>query len=348
MSMIASTGSSPAIQVEELSKTYIVHEREPGTKAALKSLFSRRWRDVKAVDQISFDVAQGEIVGFLGPNGAGKTTTIKMLAGLLHPTAGRARVLGHVPFERDKSFLMQITLAMGRRNQLLWDVPAIESFEFFKAVYNVPAATYTEMLTELTDLMDLGPLLKKPVRNLSMGERMKCELAAALLHRPRLLLLDEPTIGLDLLAQSHFRTYIANYHRKYGATILLTSHYVGDVEALCPRVIFIDRSKLVYDGQLDRLVDQCLPYKVVTVALSQSSYDLSAYGEVIDRSGDRVTLHVAKNDLMHVTRALVAQVPMDDLNVSDPPLGDVIKHVFQHGLTDQRILTEPVRQFRRA
>jgi ABC-2 type transport system ATP-binding protein len=197
MTSLPSVATSPAIQVRGLSKVYTVHEREPGTKEAIKSLFRRRYKDIRAVDDISFDVAPGEIVGFLGPNGAGKTTTIKMLAGLLHPSQGEARVLGHVPFERDKSLLMQITLAMGRRNQLLWDVPAIESFEFFKAIYDVPQERYAEILKELTDLMDLAPLLKKPVRNLSLGERMKCELAAALLHRPRLLLLDEPTASLD-------------------------------------------------------------------------------------------------------------------------------------------------------
>lgn len=348
MSIATSTASVPAIQVRELKKVYKVHEREPGTKEAVKSLFKRQWRHITAVDEISFDVAPGEIVGFLGPNGAGKTTTIKMLAGLLYPTAGEAKVLGHTPFDRDKALLMQITLAMGRRNQLLWDVPAIESFDFFRAVYDVPRATYNETLNELIELMNLGPLLKKPVRNLSLGERMKCELAAALLHRPKLLLLDEPTIGLDLLAQGSFRSYIATYNQKYGATILLTSHYLGDVEALCPRVIFIDRAKLVYDGRLDRLAERCMPYKIVTVTLDNLPFDLGAYGQIVERSNGRVTLHVPKDDLLHVTQALVSRAPITDLNVSDPPLSDVVKHVFQHGLADQRLLTTPVRQWVRA
>lgn len=347
MSIGASVAAMPAIQVRQLSKIYTVHVREPGTMEAVKSLFKRRWQDIKAVDEISFDVATGEIVGFLGPNGAGKTTTIKMLAGLLHPTEGETRVQGHVPFRRERAFLMQITLAMGRRNQLLWDVPAVESFEFFKAVYDVPRPQYLETLKELTDLMDLGPLLKKPVRNLSLGERMKCELAAALLHRPKLLLLDEPTIGLDLLAQTYFRNYIAHYNKKYGATVLLTSHYVGDVEALCPRVVFIDRAKLVYDGRLDRLVEQCLPYKVINVMPKQPALDLSTYGQVIEQTADKVVLHVPKKECQRVMQALMTHVPLNDLNVSDPPLGDVIKHVFQHGLTDQSLKPQE-RQWRRA
>ncbi len=341
MSIAAASASVPAIQVRDLKKVYKVHEREPGTKEAVKSLFKRNFRHITAVDEISFDVAQGEIVGFLGPNGAGKTTTIKMLAGLLYPNGGEAKVLGYTPYEREKALLMQITLAMGRRNQLLWDVPAIESFDFFRAVYDVPRDRYKATLDELVDLMNLGPLLKKPVRNLSLGERMKCELAAALLHRPKLLLLDEPTIGLDLVAQSNFRSYVANYNKKYGATILLTSHYVGDVEALCPRVIFIDSAKLVYDGRLDRLAERCMPYKVVTVTTDQPRLDLAAYGEVVGQHDGRVTLHVAKDDLLPVAKALVSHAAVSDLNVSDPPLSDVIKHVFQHGLVNPRATPAP-------
>ncbi|MGD0783637.1 MAG: ATP-binding cassette domain-containing protein, partial [Candidatus Aminicenantales bacterium] len=238
------TTDRPSIRVRDLRKTYVVAQREAGARAALKSLVRRRKQEIAAVDGISFDVDPGEIVGFLGPNGAGKTTTLKMLSGLLHPTSGDVRVLDAVPWRREKAFLRQITLVMGQRNQLVWDIPAADSFELNRAIYRIPAADYRRRVDELTGLLDLGPLLNKPVRNLSLGERMKCEIAAALLHRPGMVFLDEPTIGLDITMQRRIRGFIAEYNRGTGATVLLTSHDMSDVEALCRRVIIIHRGRL--------------------------------------------------------------------------------------------------------
>src|SRR5512136_644365 len=265
---------SPTIHIRDLCKTFIVTEREAGVLAALQSLVHRQVEQVVAVDELSFDVGPGEIVGFLGPNGAGKTTTLKMLSGLLHPTSGEMSVLGYVPWKRDRDFLRQITLVMGQRNQLVWDIPAIDSFELNRAVYRVPSADFRKTLDELTALLDLGPLLKKPVRNLSLGERMKCEVAAALLHRPQVVFLDEPTIGLDVTMQRRIRAFLAEYNRRNGATILLTSHYMADVEALCKRVIVIHHGRLLYDGDLADLVQQFTAHKTIVVRLGDCEADL--------------------------------------------------------------------------
>jgi ABC-2 type transport system ATP-binding protein len=339
--------SAPIVSLRDLTKVYVVHEREAGTMAAIKSLVRRRFIDVLAVDHVSFDIQPGEIVGFLGPNGAGKTTTIKLMSGLLYPTSGHVSVLGHTPSKRKKAFLQQITLVMGRRGQLIWDVPAIESFDYFKAIYDVPEAQFRETRDELIALMDLEPILYKPVRNLSLGERMKCEMAASLLHRPQVLLLDEPTIGLDLIAQTRFREYIAKYNKRFGSTVLLTSHYVGDVEALCQRLIFIDKARIIYDGDAARLVDRFLPYKNVEVTVDDPACDLRMYGAVVSRDNGRIMLHVPRESLMQTTRALLANLRIKDLSISDPPMTDVIKHVYGGGLTD----TETVgagREWRRA
>ena len=256
---------SAVVCVHQLSKTYVVSEREAGLGAALKSLVHRKTRQVKAVDQISFEIRQGEVVGFLGPNGAGKTTTLKMLSGLLYPTQGEATVLGAVPSKRDAAYLRQITLVMGQRNQLIWDIPAADSFELSRAIYRIPRPIYRETFDELVELLDLGPLLSKPVRNLSLGERMKCEVAGALLHRPKVLFLDEPTIGLDVIAQRRIRAFLKEYNARHDATVLLTSHYMADVEALCKRVIIIHHGHLVYDGELARLGEQFIAYKTIII-----------------------------------------------------------------------------------
>ena len=320
--------TEPAIHLHELCKTYRVPEREPGMGAALKSLFHRRMQEVQAVDSLTFDLASGEIVGFLGPNGAGKTTTLKMLSGLLHPTGGEGRVLGAIPWKRERAFLRQITLVMGQRNQLVWDIPAADSFELNRVIYRIPAPDFRRTLDELTGLLELGPLLKKPVRNLSLGERMKCEIAAALLHRPQVVFLDEPTIGLDVTMQRRIRTFIAEYNRRYGATVLLTSHYMADVEALCKRVIIIHHGRLLFDGNLSDLVQQFTAYKTIVVTLEDCTADLHSYGEVLNCEDGRITLRVPKARTAHVTERLLADLPVIDLLVEDPPIEEVIDQVF--------------------
>ena len=318
----------PAITLQDLCKTYVVSEREAGVGAALKSLFHRRTQEIPAVDGLTFDLAPGEIVGFLGPNGAGKTTTLKMLSGLLHPTEGECRVLGYLPWKRERAFLRQITLVMGQRNQLVWDIPAADSFDLNRAIYRLAPGDYRATLAELTDLLDLGPLLKKPVRNLSLGERMKCEIAAALLHRPQVVFLDEPTIGLDVTMQRRIREFIAEYNRRSGATVLLTSHYMADVEALCHRVIVIHHGKLLFDGELSDLVQQFTAHKTIVLQLEDCQANLHAYGELVSCEDGRFTLRVPKAETAHVTERLLADLPVIDLLVEDPPIEEVIDQVF--------------------
>ena len=321
---------NPVIQIDQLSKVYTVNEREAGLIAAMRSLVKRKTRDVNAVDAISFTVGEGEIVGFLGPNGAGKTTTLKMLSGLLHPTGGSASVLGYRPWERNRDYLRRMTLVMGQRNQLLWDIPVIDTFELNRAVYRIPEAQYRLAVDELTELLELAPLLQKPTRNLSLGERMKCEIAAALLHRPSVLFLDEPTIGLDVTMQRRIRRFITEYNQHTGATVLLTSHYMADVEALCKRVIVIHHGKMLYDGELTGLADRFAPFKTVEVKL-QNGLDgrpLAQYGELMAQTEGRVTLRIPKDDTASVTGRLLAELDVADLTVQDPPIEDVIEHVF--------------------
>jgi ABC-2 type transport system ATP-binding protein len=320
--------TSPAIHIKNLRKVYVVSQQEAGARAALQSLVHRHKLEVSAVDGISFDLSPGEIVGFLGPNGAGKTTTLKMLSGLLHPTAGEVTVLGYIPWKREKLFLRQITLVMGQRNQLVWDIPALHSFELNRAIYRIPNDGYSRMLGELTELLELGPLLIKPVRNLSLGERMKCEIAAALLHRPNVVFLDEPTIGLDVTMQRRIRAFIAEYNRRFGATVLLTSHYMADVEALCRRVVVIHYGRLLFDGNLSALVQKFTEHKTIIVQLRDCQADLQSYGEVISCTDGRTTLRVPKAETAHVTERLLADLPVTDLLVEDPPLEEVIARVF--------------------
>ena len=318
---------SPVIQASGLSKHYKVPTRDEGLRAAARSLFRRTFRTVKAVDEISFSIEPGEVVGFLGPNGAGKTTTLKMLSGLLYPTAGSARVLGFEPSRRSADFLRQITLVMGNRSQLNWDLPALDSFQLQRAIYSIPRLDFERRRDEFIELLDLQELVRKPVRNLSLGERMKVEIVGALLHRPRVLFLDEPTIGLDVTMQRRLRAFVSEYNHRYGATILLTSHYMADVEALCKRVIVIHNGTLLFDGELSELVERFSAFKTIRVTLKDSA-DLSRYGELLGRDGVNVTLRVPKAATAQVTARILAEQQVDDLTVEDPPIDDVIEKVF--------------------
>jgi ABC-2 type transport system ATP-binding protein len=316
------------ITVADLCKTYFVPEREAGLWSSLKSLVRRKTRAVRAVDAITFDIAPGEVVGFLGPNGAGKTTTLKMLSGLLYPTSGTLNVRGYRPSRREKEFLSQITLIMGNRNQLQWDLPALDSFELNRAIYHIPEAEFRSTRDEFIDLLDLKTLLHKPVRNLSLGERMKVEIAGSLLHRPSVLFLDEPTIGLDVTMQRRIRTFIADYNQRYGATVLLTSHYMADVQALCRRVIVIHHGHILFDGTLTHLTERFATYKTINVTLEDSSLDLSTYGTVIEREGDTIKLRIPKVEAPGVTSRLLSECPIIDLTIEDPPIEDIIERVF--------------------
>jgi len=318
------------ISVGDLSKYYQVHKRPPGLKAAVRSVFRRSYTTVKAVDGITFDIRPGERVGFLGPNGAGKTTTLKVLAGLLHPTSGDVRVDGHVPRRREHVFLKKIMLVTGQKQQLLWDLPPAETFELNRAIYDVPNAEFRETIAELTELLELGDLVTKPTRQLSLGERMKCELAASLIHRPKVLFMDEPTIGLDVSMQAVIRTFIKRYNELRGATILLTSHYMDDVAALCPRVIVIDKGRLSYNGGLDALVRQVRPEKRVVLHLQSpvSPAALAPLGKVVAHDTAEAVLQVAQEAVnATVTRAL-ATLPVQDLTVENAPLEEVMSELF--------------------
>ena len=317
-----------AVRVDGLLKVFDVPEREPGLVAAAKGLVRRKTRQVRAVDEVSFAVAPGEVVGFLGPNGAGKTTTLKMLSGLLYPSGGEAHVLGFVPSKRQRGFLSRITLVMGNRNQLQWDLPALDSYELNRAIYRIRREQFGPTRDELIELLDIGDLVRKPVRQLSLGERMKAEIVGALLHRPQVLFLDEPTIGLDVTMQKRIRGFVADYNERYGATVLLTSHYMADVEALCKRVVVIHHGRILYDGLLGGLADQFAAYKTIRVALENGRADLSRHGEVIHRDGDWVTLRVPKSETSRVTARLLTEEQVLDLNVEDPPIEDVIELVF--------------------
>jgi ABC-2 type transport system ATP-binding protein len=322
---------SPTILVEQLSKTYQVPEREAGFSAAVRSFFKRKYKDVKAVQKVSFTIAQGEIVGFLGPNGAGKTTTLKMLSGLLHPTGGKATVLDFTPWELKPDYLRSMTLVMGQRNRLSWDIPAADSFLLNQAIYRIPDNEYKQTYKELNELLELDPLMKKPVRNLSLGERMKCEIAAGLLHRPKVLFLDEPTIGLDITGQARIREFLREYNKRTGATILLTSHYMTDVTALCERIIIIHQGQLKYDGSITDLSRKIAPFKLIGVMLADAdSHDLSRYGTQVqnEEDADKKYIQVKAEDVTRVTSRLLADLPIHDITITDPPIEDVIEQAF--------------------
>jgi ABC-2 type transport system ATP-binding protein len=302
------------IDVQHLTKEYRVHQRQAGLMASLKSLVRRSYQASRAVDDLSFAIDAGERVGFLGPNGAGKTTTLKVLSGLLHPTSGTVRVGGHEPRRRETAFLKMITLVMGQKQQLLWDLPPADTFLMNRAIYDIPKREFEETLSELTRLLDLGELVGKPTRQLSLGERMKCELAAALLHRPKVLFLDEPTIGLDVSMQASLREFIRGYNERFSATVLLTSHYMDDVTALCPRVIVIDKGRLTYDGDLRELVHRVRPHRRVAVRKKDGTEQVHA---------------VPQGELAATVARLVAEPGVADLTVEDPPVEEVMRELFR-------------------
>jgi len=320
--------TKPVIEVSGLTKAFRTYKKEPGFAGAVRGLFRRRYEQTLAVKDVSFAVQPGELVGFLGPNGAGKTTTLKMLAGLLYPTSGSARVLGYTPWERDDGYRRQFALLLGQKNQLWWDLPARESLELNARIYGISPAALERTVAEMSELLAVRDKLDVSVRELSLGERTKMELIASLLHQPKVLFLDEPTIGLDVTMQRRIRSFIAEYNQRHGATVLLTSHYMADVEALCKRVIVIHHGRLLFDGDLSRLVERFSPQKKIVVALADTSVDLSAYGDVIHKDDDRITLRVNKADVPRVTVRLLSDLPVVDLLVEDPPVEDVIELVF--------------------
>ena len=321
------------IEAQGLEKHYTVHEKEPGLAGSLRSFFRRQTKEVRAVDGVSFRIEGGEMVGFLGPNGAGKTTTLKMLAGLLYPSGGTARVAGFIPKERRNEFLKTITLVMGQKQQLLWDLPALDSFLVNQAIYEIPDDQFHATMREFDEILELEGILKKQVRKLSLGERMKCELAAALLHRPRVLFLDEPTIGLDVNMQVRIREFIAEYNRRFDATVILTSHYMADVTALCRRIIVIDKGQIIFDGDLSQLIERTLPSKVIRLELSAPiPVDrLATYGQVQKCEGLRAEVIVPRQETRHAAARILAELPVADVTIEDPPIEEVIGFVFAGG-----------------
>jgi ABC-2 type transport system ATP-binding protein len=318
------------IDVRQLTKTYRVHKRAAGIAAALRSVLRRKYETVTAVEELSFAIADGERVGFLGPNGAGKTTTLKVLSGLLHPSAGSVRVGGFVPHTRDPRFLQLITLVMGQKQQLIWDLPPSETYAMNRAIYGVPRAQADETVRTLVELLEIGDLISKPTRQLSLGERMKCELVAALLHRPRVLFLDEPTIGLDVSMQAKMRDFIRDYNERFGAAVLLTSHYMDDVVALCPRVVVIDHGRLLYDGDLRALARKVRPDKHVTIRFSTAvdRADLERLGTVISLDAAQAVLSVPSAQASAVVRDALAALPIVDLTIEEAPLEEVMRELF--------------------
>ena len=321
------------ILVENLTKIYPVAVKQPGLKGTFKHFFNRTYRKVKAVQNVSFKIEPGEIVGFLGPNGAGKTTTLKMLTGLIHPSSGTVRVAGYLPYRRQSKFLQKMSLVMGQKQQLLWDLPALDSLKINAAVYNIPEKEFSQRLKELSEMLSLQEKLDRPVRKLSLGERMKAELLAALIHHPQVLFLDEPTLGLDLNAQAAVRDFLKQYNQRYQATILLTSHYMADITALCKRVMLIYQGNLIYDGLLAGLLERFAPFRQVRVELTQNLPEskLLQYGEIETKEGAQVRFLVPRVELTQTISQILAELPVVDLSVSEPPIEDVIARLFSQG-----------------
>jgi ABC-2 type transport system ATP-binding protein len=325
----------PIIHVQNLGKVYPVAIKAPGMKGTLRHFFRRTYRNIEAVKQVSFSIEPGEMVGFLGPNGAGKTTTLKMLTGLIHPSTGTVEVAGYRPFERDVRFLRQITLVMGQKQQLIWDLPALDSLRINAAIYGLSDADARQRIGELAEMLSIQEQLKQPVRKLSLGERMKAEMLAALLHMPQVLFLDEPTLGLDINAQAAVRTFLQAYNQRYGATVLLTSHYMADITALCDRVLVIHQGQLIYDGRLDGLLDRFAPYREVSVEFAShqtiTAATLSPYGDLQTLEGCKATFLVSTSELTDTISKLLSHLAIQDLTITEPPIEDIIGKVFQTG-----------------
>ncbi len=318
------------ITVKNLKKYYSVYQKEPGLIGSLKSLFNRKYSEVKAVDDISFSIKEGELIGFIGPNGAGKTTTLKVLSGLLYPTSGDISVLGHIPYKRKKEYLKQISLVMGQKNQLWWDLPAMETFLLNKEIYEVPDDKFKKVSSELIELLDVGDIVNIQVRKLSLGQRMKCELIAALIHSPKVLFLDEPTIGLDVVMQKKLREFIKEYNERYNATIILTSHYMGDVQALCKRVIVINHGKILFDGLLSDLIKKFAPHKIIKLVLKEEidRKKLENLGKIRRYEFPELELNIESSKLNEATAKILKNLEIEDLNIEDPDIEDVIRDVF--------------------
>lgn len=320
----------PIIELKNLKKFYKVHQKEPGLLGSLKSLVKRKYYDVKAVDNVSFKIEEGELVGFIGPNGAGKTTTLKCLSGLLYPTSGEVSVLGFNPWDRKTQFLKQISLVMGQKNQLWWDLPAIETFNLNKEIYEVPDKQYKKILDEMVQLLEVEDILKVQVRKLSLGQRMKCELIASLLHSPKVLFLDEPTIGLDVIMQKKIRDFVREYNKRHNATVILTSHYMGDVEDLCQRVIIIDKGTLVFDGQLSEIIQKYADHKLVSLILNKE-VDPRVVAKVFpvkEFNYPKLVLMVKREQVANLTARALQELPVADLSIEEPAIEDVIRELF--------------------
>lgn len=320
------------ISVKNLKKYYRVHQKEPGFWGSVKSFFSRKYYDVKAVDGVSFEINHGEFVGFIGPNGAGKTTTLKVLSGLLYPSWGEISVLGYEPFKRQSQFQKQFSLIMGQKNQLWWDLPPMESFILNKEIYEVSDENFKKVVNDLSLMLDVKDILNVQVRKLSLGQRMKCELIAALLHSPKVLFLDEPTIGLDVVAQKNMRDFIKSYNKKFGATIILTSHYMGDVKELCKRIIIIDHGKILYDGMLDEIVEKFATHKVIEVDFEREvdRKKLETLGKIKEFDGIHASLNIPREEIAKAAGKLLSRFPVEDLNIEELPIEDIIRQIFAH------------------
>ncbi|HWF17774.1 MAG TPA: ABC transporter ATP-binding protein [Verrucomicrobiae bacterium] len=323
------------IEVRNLSKSFRTYKKQPGFGGALKGLFRRKYELTQAVKDVSFSVAPGELVGFLGPNGAGKTTTLKMLAGLLYPTSGSATVLGYVPWERQDGYRRQFALLLGQKNQLWWDLPARESLDLNAKIYGIPRDLFERTVAEMTELLAVKDKLNVMVRELSLGERMKMELIASLLHQPKVLFLDEPTIGLDVISQKTVREFLREYNARRKTTILLTSHYMADIQELCSRVIIIDHGAIYFDGSLSEIIDRFADFKIITIqceptdtAKANPPANLAHYGEVIEQAAGSIKLKVKRDRVIPVCKALLDELPVSDIDIQEVPIEDVIRQIF--------------------